>query len=253
MNMNKSQTTYSTGQIAKIVGLHPNTVRMYEEWGLIHKPERKPNGYRIFTHIHIRQFQLARKAFRTEIMQAGLRDRMIEAVKLSAEYRFDEATELVREYIRIAEGEKENAREAVNICELLYTKQPDTEGKIYKRSQAARELGLTVDTIRNWEMNGLLTVKRMKNGYRVYDANDIDRLKIIRTLRCANYSLSAILRMLNGYEKEMDKGNLLDILNTPDSDDDIISVCDRLTESLENAVADAYEVIDIITEIKKMI
>ena len=36
--------TYSTSQIARIVGLHPNTVRLYEEWGLIQKPERKKNG-----------------------------------------------------------------------------------------------------------------------------------------------------------------------------------------------------------------
>lgn len=84
--MKYDKTTYSTSQIAKIVGFHPNTVRMYEEWGLIHKPERKPNGYRVFNQIHIRQFQLARKAFRTEIMQAGLREKIIEAVKLSAEY-----------------------------------------------------------------------------------------------------------------------------------------------------------------------
>lgn len=47
MNKEHTVTTYSTGQIAKIVGMHSNTVRMYEEWGLIHKPERKKNGYRV--------------------------------------------------------------------------------------------------------------------------------------------------------------------------------------------------------------
>lgn len=33
MNKNNIFLTYSTSQTAKIVGLHPNTVRMYEEWG----------------------------------------------------------------------------------------------------------------------------------------------------------------------------------------------------------------------------
>ena len=42
--MDKNINAYSTGQVAKITGIHPNTVRMYEEWGLIHKPERKANG-----------------------------------------------------------------------------------------------------------------------------------------------------------------------------------------------------------------
>ena len=249
--MKKGHITYSTGQIAEIAGLHPNTVRLYEEWGLIHKPERKPNGYRIYTDIHVKQFQLAKTAFQTVVIQAGLRKRIIKVVELSAQYRFDEATELAEEYIRVARQEKENAKEAAGICEMLY-RRTAADGAVYKRSEAARELGLTIDTIRNWEMNGLLTVKRRQNGYRVYDSNDINRLKIIRSLRCANYSLSAILRMLKRLDAGTDGGNMIDILNTPDDDDDIISACDKLIESLDDAIQNAYEVIGIIAEIKKM-
>lgn len=250
--MNKEQTTYSTSQIAKIVGLHPNTVRKYEEWGLIHKPERKPNGYRVYTDIHVKQFRLARKAFEIVIVQSGLRERIIDAVELSAQYRFDEAIEKALEYIQIAERETENAKEAARICEALYRQSPKPDGKLKKRSQAARELGLTIDTIRNWEMNGLLTVKRRQNGYRVYDINDINRIKIIRSLRCANYSLSAILRMFKKYDGKGESG-ILEILNTPESNEDIISACDKLIDSLENAVKNAREVIAIIKEIKLMV
>ena len=46
--MKDGEKTYSTSQIAGIVGLHPNTVRKYEEWGLLQTPERKQNGYRIY-------------------------------------------------------------------------------------------------------------------------------------------------------------------------------------------------------------
>ena len=56
---------------------------------------------------------------------------------------------------------------------------------------------MTIDTLRNWELNGLLTVKRRENSYRVYNDEDIKRLKIISSLRCANYSLSAILKSLS--------------------------------------------------------
>lgn len=252
MKKEHTVTTYSTSQIAEIAGLHPNTVRMYEEWGLIQKPERKKNGYRVFNDIHIKQFELARKALQIEVLQAGLRKRIIEAVKLSAQYRFEEAIELTREYIRIAEQEKENAKEAAEICEMLYQQQPKADDVVYKRAQAAKELGLTIDTIRNWEMNGLLTVKRKQNGYRVYDSNDMNRLKIIRSLRCANYSLSAILRMLKKYDNGMDKNNILNILNTPEDEEDIISACDRLIDSLEKAIKNAYEVILMLREIKQM-
>lgn len=243
--------TYSTSQIAKIVGLHPNTVRMYEEWGLIQKPERKPNGYRVFTQIHIKQFELAKKALQIEVIQAGLRKIIINVVKLSANYQFDEAMELVDEYIRIAKKEIENAKEAAELSQQLYMKTSESD-KSYKRSQVAKKLNLTIDTIRNWEMNGLLKVKRKENGYRVYYENDINRLKIIRSLRCANYSLSAILRMMNKLEAEQNSAyEMYEILNTPDEDESIISVCDNLVDSLESAIENAGDAKKILEEIKK--
>ena len=73
---------------------------------------------------------------------------------------------------------------------------------------------MTIDTLRNWELNGLLTVKRRENSYRVYNDKDIKKLKIISSLRCANYSLSAILRLL----KQLDENkniHIQEVLNTP--------------------------------------
>lgn len=39
--------TFRTSEIAALIGVHPNTVRLYEELELIPKPERLPNGYRV--------------------------------------------------------------------------------------------------------------------------------------------------------------------------------------------------------------
>lgn len=244
-------TTYSTSQIAKIVGLHPNTVRMYEEWELIHKPERKENGYRVFNEIHVMQFSLAKKAFKIPVLQAGLRKRMTNAVKKSAAYEFDEAIRMIEEYIQIAEKEIENAREAASISQRLYEQTGDST-RVYKRAHAAQELGLTIDTIRNWEMNGLIQIKRKENGYRVYDENDMNRLRIIRSLRCANYSLSAILRMLNKLEEEQSNKDFFVLLNSPDEEESIIYVCDELEKSLNEAIRNAYDAIAIIKEIKQI-
>ena len=36
--------TYRTAQVAQIIGIHPNTVRLYEELGLISRPERRGGG-----------------------------------------------------------------------------------------------------------------------------------------------------------------------------------------------------------------
>ncbi len=99
-----------------------------------------------------------------------------------------------------------------------------------------------MDTLRNWEMNGLFDVKRKQNGYRVYTDEDIKRLKIIRSLRCANYSLEAILRMLLQLS-ENPNIDIKKVLNTPQEDTDIITVCDKLIVSLTKAEHNAQEMI----------
>jgi DNA-binding transcriptional MerR regulator len=53
---------YKTAEVAKKVGVHSNTVRLYEKLKLIPEASRVPNGYRLFTDYHIEQFNLARTA-----------------------------------------------------------------------------------------------------------------------------------------------------------------------------------------------
>lgn len=69
--------TYKTAEIAAIIGIHPNTVRLYEELELIPRAERRPNGYRIFTDFHIEQLRLVRLALSAEVLQNGLRKKII--------------------------------------------------------------------------------------------------------------------------------------------------------------------------------
>ena len=42
-----------TSEIAAIAKVHPNTVRLYEEWGYISPVQRQHNGYRHYTAIHV--------------------------------------------------------------------------------------------------------------------------------------------------------------------------------------------------------
>lgn len=113
----------------------------------------------------------------------------------------------------------------------------------------SRYLDISMDTLRNWEMNGLLKIRRRENGYRVYTDEDIRRLKIIRSLRCANYSLESILHMLSLLSENPD----LDIggaLNTPKEDTDIIAVCDKLMTSLSEAEQNALKILDMLQKMK---
>ena len=119
-----------------------------------------------------------------------------------------------------------------------------------KRKEVSEYLEISIDTLRNWERNGLLKVKRKQNGYRAYSGDDIERLKMIRTLRLANYSLEAILRMLNAleYNPQID---MKQVLNTPQTDSDIVSVCDRLIVSLKDAEENAEKMIILLLEMKE--
>ena len=42
-----------TSDLAKAVGVHPNTVRRYVDWGLLPPVEHSPSGYRRFTQRHL--------------------------------------------------------------------------------------------------------------------------------------------------------------------------------------------------------
>lgn len=243
------ESTYTTSQVAKRVGIHPNTVRMYEALELISKPLRKANGYRVFTELHLSQFTLARTAFHIEVLQKGLRKNIVAVVKFSVNKQYDEAIALTHLYIQTVREEMENAKEAVAITKALLHGASPTNTVFLKRKEVSDALGITMDTLRNWEMNGLLDVKRKENGYRVYSSEDLQKLKIIRALRCANYSLSAILRMMNAVSRNAET-DIEQVLNRPEKSEDIVSVCDKLRLSLQMAEKNAKQIVVMLHDMK---
>jgi len=49
------------GQLAQIAGVDPQTIRFYEQRGLLPLPDRQENGYRIYTKRHIEQLAFIRR------------------------------------------------------------------------------------------------------------------------------------------------------------------------------------------------
>lgn len=68
-------------------------------------------------------------------------------------------------------------------------------------------------------------------------------------LKCANYSLSAILRMLNSLDKNLGE-DIGYVLNKPEKDEDIVSVYDKLITLLNEAKENAVLMKNILIEIK---
>ncbi len=241
---------YRTSQISRMIGVHPNTIRFYEDMGLIPKPEREPNGYRIYTRRHLLQLQLLRIAFKAEILSANLRREAINIVKTAASGDFAAAAQKTRFYRSHIEDEIVRAREAIELTEQMAGGADANEAAsvVAGRREAAAQIGVSFDIIRDWERNGLLNAPREGNR-RKYGPSEINRLKIIAILRNANYSQSAIRRMF--IELQRGETDLLRAIDTPPLNDDIISVTDRYITSLSGALADTGEMLRQLEKMKK--
>lgn len=122
--------------------------------------------------------------------------------------------------------------------------------KTYRTSQVAAAVGVHPNTVRLYEeLQMIPKPERQANGYRIYSEEDVRRLKIIRTLRGANYSLESILRLLG----QLDQNPVTDIravLNTPRGSEDIVSVCDHLIASLTEAEENAGQMLSILLDME---
>lgn len=242
--------TYTTKEIADAVGVHGNTVRFYEDIGFLTKPARRPNGRRIYTALQLAQCRLIRTAMRAEVLQNGLRDKAVEIVRLCAALDFDAALAEAEVYRSMIRREIGSAKAAIASVERTLNAGVPAIGRERGRREAAAELSVTTETLRTWERSGLISVRRGNNGYCLYSDADMARLNIIRTLRLANYSLSAILRLLGRLDGHAPQ-SVEDILNTPGEAEDIVSVCDRLIASLQATAEDACTLEQMLREMRE--
>ncbi len=242
--------SYKTAQVAKIIGVHPNTIRFYEEMGLLPVIPRTESGYRIFQDSHIDQLVLLRVAFRAEIISNKLRQEVFHIVKTAAGGNILQAYQDTEQYLEHLKEEAAGAEEAIRITQnILEDRNTPEEGIQWKgRSEAARQLGITVDVLRDWERNGLIQVPREQNGHKKFYGKEMNRLKIIRTLRNAHYSMMSILRMLN--QLDQGDGNILDAINTPGEEEDIVCAADRYITALTMAQEDAAQMLQILTTMR---
>lgn len=230
---------YRTADVARAGKIHPNTVRLYEAWGYIPAAQRAANGYRIFTAYHLDQIRVVRLALRLSWVSGPIRAAALEVIACSAAGDVTTAqAEADRLHVLLA-AEQAQAEAALRAVEAWTTDSvptdsapPETSPVALSISKTARLLGVSVDMLRGWERNGLVSVPRHPaNGYRQYGPPQIARLRVIRTLRRARYSTMAILRML----RRLEAGQTSDVraaLDTPDPDDDIQYVTDRWLSTL---------------------
>jgi DNA-binding transcriptional MerR regulator len=244
---------YKTSEIAEAAGVHPNTVRLYEKLGLLQPAQRGNNNYRLFTLAHMEQMRLARIALKSACVEGNIRKLAISIIKIAAGGALRLALEEAYDYLTHINNEKSKAAEALAILQKWMNKknEPGVADIFLGRGDTSRLLGVSIDALRNWERNGLLDVPRnSENGYRLYGPREIDRAKVICTLRTANYSMMAILRMLKSVDTTIRETEILKIVSTPQPDEDMVYATDRWILTLSETEKNANE---LITQIKRMI
>ena len=240
-----------TSDISKAVGVHPNTVRLYEVWGFLPPIPRSASGYRLFTEAHLEQMRLARLAFQGAWPGRRIRRSILALVKQAAAGDLAGARAMAGEHLALARAEGAQAETAADFLERwAHGQAVEPMLTPLQIGPAARLLDVTPDMLRNWERNSLIKVPRdPDNGYRLYGTEEIGRLRVIRLLRSAGYSMMAILRMMLYFDQGQRDG-LRQALDTPRPDEDIIFAADRWLSTLAEAEEQAK---NIIAQLDKML
>lgn len=231
-----------TRDIARALGVHVNTIRLYEASGYLPAIPRDPNGYRHYATLHLEQARLVQLALQWPTL--GDKALLLDLITRAASGDFGMAMELAFQYLARVRVERTYAEAAVEFLERWAAGHIlDTRREQVRIGAAARQLGVSVDTLRGWERNGLIEVPRdPANQYRRYGAAEFGRLRVIRTLAQAGYSQMAILTML----RQVDAGNTADLraaLDLPPDEASIYAVADRWLSTLGEIEGRAQAVI----------
>lgn len=236
----------TTTQVARAVGVHPNTVRLYEEWNFIPPVPRAANGYRMFSQAHIDHMRLARLAMRFTWMGGDIRRITLDVVYRAADGDLPAASQAALALQASIQRERAYALAAVEVLEQWASAEQPVDKIINPLTikEAARLLDVTPDMLRSWERNGLIRVPRDPHSrYRRYHTPEIARLRVIRTLRKAGYSLMSILRMILAFE-EGERDNLRVVLDTPRPDDEVFVATDHWLSTLAELDEVSQEILD---------
>ena len=244
-----------TTDIARELGVHVNTIRLYEAQGYLPEIPRGANNYRQYSNFHLELARLARMVLHWPYLVDN-KSSLENLVKYAVQENFEMAMELAFQYLANIRIERTSAESAIAFLERWaagYIQEQVT--RTMHISQTAQYLNVTVDMLRNWERNGLIQVPRdPSNGYRLYGTSELGRLRVIRILVQSGHSLMAVLKMLNQFDTGQ-TDNLRNALDLPleDSANEAIEVvADRWLLSLFELEDRAQAIIQQINSLIEM-
>ena len=186
-----------TSDLAKAAGISVQQVRNYEAMGLLPSAERSKSGYRLYTQQHLAALKTARSLVggygwqRTPaIMQALHRGELSAALALIDTHHAGLASKRLQ---------VEQTLAALFALAAQSTPLPGTHHpQRFRVGEAAKQVGVRVSALHFWEQQGLLHPLRDRSSrYRLYDEQQMRRLRVVVLLRDAGYDFNVILSVLD--------------------------------------------------------
>ncbi len=210
-----------TGKTAEKVGVHPNTLRWYEEAGYLPPVPRSAAGYRRYSPGLVQLARIIKLSQPLLRMYGSIRKNTFTILTACREGEREKAADLTRLLVTQLEREHGLAIDALSILERWRRGEPAPKmQKMLYIGEAAHRTGLSRDQIINWERNGLCSFLRAPDSaYRLFGEEELERLTVIRYCRTAGYSLTSIRRLLAKIDQGIEEGRevLETIADSPES------------------------------------
>lgn len=190
-------TTLRTIDLARAAEISVQQVRNYEATGLLPPVLRSKSGYRLYTQQHLAALKTARS------LVAGYGWQQVPKI-MQALHRGELAAALATIDARHAElaRKRQDCEQTLaalhSLAEQLPPEQSAHNPPRLRVGEAARQVSVRVSALHFWEQQGLLhPVRDQISRYRLYDEQQMRRLRVVVLLREAGYDFQVIHSVLN--------------------------------------------------------
>ncbi|HEY4384107.1 MAG TPA: MerR family transcriptional regulator [Ktedonobacteraceae bacterium] len=186
-----------THDLAQAGHISVQQVRNYEASGLIPQAQRSPKGYRLYTQQHL----VALKTVKSLVPGYGWQRA---SAIMQALHWGNLSTALATIDERHAElaSKRFQVEQTLSALRTLATqsapKSHSHHPQRFRVGEAAKQVGVRVSALHFWEQQGLLhPVREQHSRYRLYDEDQMRRLRVVVLLREAGYPFHVIQSVLD--------------------------------------------------------
>jgi len=186
-----------TIDLARAAGISVQQVRNYEALGLLPRASRSKSGYRLYTQHHLAALKTARSLIsgygwqRTPVIMQALHRGDLSAALATIDTRH---AELASKRLQVEQTLSALHALAAQPAPVQSSRHPQR----FRVGEAAKQVGVRVSALHFWEQQGLLhPLRDQSSRYRLYDEQQMRRLRVVVLLRDAGYGFTVILPVLD--------------------------------------------------------